>query len=511
MKDRPKKLTPKEKHSFRSALLKDITTKILSLAHAHSLPSSYLLAPHNKDLPSLSKFALAPPPSILIKEGEGDSPPIFSSDPDKVGGALKEVWEPIFGSIRKSNPDALKELINSYENFPILKKKHPDPPAPLPFSFNPLPVPSPLIPPHLCNIPLLPKGSTGKEGEGKGKKGEGKGKGQGEKEKRKSEGGTGKGRENSLKELPLFPSPPPSALIDIEEFGKTFTSKNSSSPGPDGIPFLFYNVTYGMLKNLYLTLAYDTISTDVLIPGNFGDSDLYLIPKGTGNLSPLNFRPISVTSTIYRLITKYFSVDFRRFASNHISSEQRALLLDRTITSAVIDVRDTFLDRIHNMMESHLLQTDLRKAYDFLNREAIISILEKLNYPPHLINLSHIALRPSKSFIRVGRSKKDQELLSFSSVSGVKQGCPLAPYLYIITFDLFISKINPSLHPDILTPRAYMDDLAVLMKSRKPLGKIAEVFQRYSDAVGAEMNFDKCCILSFLDDEPISSLPPPLE
>ena len=118
MKDRPKKLTPKEKHSFRLAILKDITTKILSLAHAHSLPSSYLFAPHNKDLPSLSKFALAPPPSVLIKEGEGDSPPIFSSDPDKVGGALKEAWEPIFGSIWKSNPDALEELINSYENFP---------------------------------------------------------------------------------------------------------------------------------------------------------------------------------------------------------------------------------------------------------------------------------------------------------------------------------------------------------------------------------------------------------
>ena len=52
-----------------------------------------------------------------------------------------------------------------------------------------------------------------------------------------------------------------------------------------------------------------------------------------------------------------------------------------------------------------------------------------------------------------------------------------------------------------------MDDLAVLRKSRKPLGKIAEVFQRYSDAVGAEMNFDKCCILSIPDDEPNSSLP----
>ena len=128
------------------------------------------------------------------------------------------------------------------------------------------------------------------------------------------------------------------------------------------------------------------------------------------------------------LITKYFSVDFRRFASNkHISSEQRALLYDRSITSAVIDVRDSFLDRIHNMMESHLLQTDLRKAYDFLNREAIISILEKLNYPPHLINLSRIALRPSKtrSFV-LGDPRKTRSSLLLFCLWG-ETGLPVSP------------------------------------------------------------------------------------
>ena len=54
-----------------------------------------------------------------------------------------------------------------------------------------------------------------------------------------------------------------------------------------------------------------------------------------------------------------------------------------------------------------------------------------------------------------------------------------------------------------------MDDLAVLMKSREPLSAIAAVFDVYQKAVGAEMNFEKCCILSFPKEEPISALPPP--
>ena len=54
-----------------------------------------------------------------------------------------------------------------------------------------------------------------------------------------------------------------------------------------------------------------------------------------------------------------------------------------------------------------------------------------------------------------------------------------------------------------------MDDLAVLMKSREPLSAIATVFDVYQKAVGAEMNFEKCCILSFPKEEPTSALPPP--
>ena len=541
-----KDLSPKERLSIRSAILRGVTLKILSLAHAHSLPSSYLFAPHNKDLPSLSKFALAPPPSVLIKEGDESSPPVFSSDPELVGKALKDAWEPIFGSVRETNSKALDDLLENYPNPPVLEEEHPPLPPPLedfiPANMIELPVPSPLIPPHLCE--LEPPGSgegeeeEGEEGEERGdpervknresegsvaegrEEGEGNGKERGgggrrrgggrerdgasrrrggggegmtesgkaseeeeekgkEKEREKANGGEGAGGEEGggsvlrtgrkrsrsgkkrkqnqkdnnkrkplQEESPLFDPPPPCDEIDMEAFEATFTSKNSSSPGPDGIPFLFYNVTFGILGNLYASLAYDLISSTDHSPPAFGDSDLYLIPKGTGNLSPLNFRPISVTSTIYRLITKFFSSQFRDFASKHISSPQRALLHNRTITSAVIDIRDTFLDRVHSMLNSHLLQTDLRKAYDFLNREAIIKILERLQYPPHLIALARVALRPSKSWIRVGRRRKDQEIPSLESVSGVKQGCPLPLHHHLRPVHFAHQPIPPPRHPD---------------------------------------------------------------
>ena len=50
-----------------------------------------------------------------------------------------------------------------------------------------------------------------------------------------------------------------------------------------------------------------------------------------------------------------------------------------------------------------------------------------------------------------------------------------------------------------------MDDSAVLMKSRERLSAIAAVFDEYQKAVGAEMTFEKCCIL--LKEESTSGLP----
>ena len=63
--------------------------------------------------------------TVLIKEGKESSPPVFSSDPELVDKALKDAWEPIFGSVRESNSKALDDLLDNYPNPPVLKKEHP--------------------------------------------------------------------------------------------------------------------------------------------------------------------------------------------------------------------------------------------------------------------------------------------------------------------------------------------------------------------------------------------------
>ena len=72
------------------------------------------------------------------------------------------------------------------------------------------------------------------------------------------------------------------------------------------------------------------------IPADFANSDLFLTPKGTGKLTPDRFRPISVTDSIYRLLVRYWSQEFKETAARHVSPAQRALLDERWIDECVV-------------------------------------------------------------------------------------------------------------------------------------------------------------------------------
>ncbi len=69
------------------------------------------------------------------------------------------------------------------------------------------------------------------------------------------------------------------------------TVPQHSCPGPDGIPFVMYKNIFPLFPRLWPALLQEIAKNDADIPIDFANSDLFLIPKGTGNLTPDRFRP----------------------------------------------------------------------------------------------------------------------------------------------------------------------------------------------------------------------------
>lgn len=286
-----------------------------------------------------------------------------------------------------------------------------------------------------------------------------------------------------------FPPPLPSANgldFSSSRLKRIIRSLPKSAAGPDGVPFLFFKKHRKLLKPAIKQSILD-ITSVFPFPSNFCNAYIALIPKTLSAGTPDKFRPITVTNAIYRIIGKYLTVDFVDFVAPLISPSQHAILPRRSLSKYLITVRDRFLE-VGGQTYS-LLQTDFTKAYDFINREAILSILRHINTPPYLLCYISNILQPSHAYFALKHCFHDNFLVR----GGVRQGCPISPFLFITVYDLFLRLMLPT--QGLVVMGGYMDDSSFIFSSPAFLIATTEVISLYERATGALFSKPKCTII----------------
>ena len=276
--------------------------------------------------------------------------------------------------------------------------------------------------------------------------------------------------------------------VDPEEFQKLLSRNNNSCPDPDRITFSFFRQMKDYTLDAWVA-AIQGEGEDVLWEDSFGDASMVLIPKTSSSPLPEQHRPISVTNSDYRIITRDWALWLAGESSQTIEEEQFVLVKGRSIETAVESVADGFLERVATGREAYLLQTDFYKAFDCLNREAIHRILEALQVPRQIRAMAKKALQPSKVSLAC-----DPKCEGIRGIIGVKQGCPISPLIFCIIMEPLIFQAKKTEDVDIIS--AYMDDLGIMMVSQGALGGLQEAFEDHQLATGVKLNYDECTILS---------------
>jgi len=222
--------------------------------------------------------------------------------------------------------------------------------------------------------------------------------------------------------LPLFGVPKQAISLnnqlDKSLLKKIVMKSPKSSAGPDGIPFCFFKCQWKSLKVLLCKTVSEAALPDCL-PISFNEAYIALIPKGKSICKPDEVRPITVTNSIYRIVGKYYVVGFIKFINQFISHTQQAILPGRSIAKYLIRVCDFFLESTDPLIG--LLQSDFKKAYDFLNHNAILQVPKYIGTPSHLFNYIYNILHPSYCYFALPNGSSHKFLV----VNGVKQGCPI--------------------------------------------------------------------------------------
>ena len=151
-------------------------------------------------------------------------------------------------------------------------------------------------------------------------------------------------------------------------------------------------------------------------------------------------------------------------------------------------------------MEAVLTFIDFRKAFDSIDRGRMLQILKAYGIPPDVVAAIRVMYENTSALVIIPEGKTEQ----FAIDTGVLQGDPLAPFLFIICLDyalrsaitdsdgLTLKRRGSSRHPAVvLADLDYADDIALLENTIKSAQDLLNRVEKACQDVGLFLNAPK--------------------
>ena len=122
-----------------------------------------------------------------------------------------------------------------------------------------------------------------------------------------------------------------------------FKSPKHKSPGPDGFPAEFYQITLSIIGNDVIKACQHFFSSGHILR-EMNCTFISLIPKNAGADSLENYRPISLCNFIYKIISKLLADRLQNVIHKIISPNQAAFIKGRSIHHNILLANDLVKD-----------------------------------------------------------------------------------------------------------------------------------------------------------------------
>ncbi|UYV82123.1 hypothetical protein LAZ67_21001007 [Cordylochernes scorpioides] len=221
------------------------------------------------------------------------------------------------------------------------------------------------------------------------------------------------------------------------------------------------------------------------LPESSRRSIICLVPKAHGGPGLSGYRPISLPTTDYRIVSGVLLGRLRRHLQAIVPDCQTYAIPGRCPSWNIACVSDEVALAFKNKTPLAVISSDLQSAFDNVDREFLASQLRIIGLPPPFMEWLHLLYAEADATIKVNGNFTRP----FKMRRGLRQGCACSAALFSIFTGPLLRHLERILgRGNVL---AYADDILLLIREDWQFERVKTIFDEFRRASGVSVNFPK--------------------
>ena len=255
-------------------------------------------------------------------------------------------------------------------------------------------------------------------------------------------------------------------------------------------------------SSTFLSLLFEAIEITHHVPESWKTTKTVMLYKKNNPEEPANWRPIGITSTMYRIFTahlaKFIQGENKRNPIFHRA--QRGFIANGGGPSDHINTLNELLYHAQRTnSECVLIAIDFTNAFGSVDHNLIFDSLERKGICQSFIDIVKDIYTENSTTIDIGGRRSEKIQWS----RGVLQGCPLSPLLFNACLDPLLTHIERHNHDDgikfthndteyTITAQAYADDVVLIARDIDSARHEISSLEEFAARTGINIAPHKC-------------------
>ena len=216
--------------------------------------------------------------------------------------------------------------------------------------------------------------------------------------------------------------------------------KNNKTPGPNGVTSELIKLLDEEARGKLLELLSKCWGEEELFE-EMNLADLAVIYKKRPTEKPKNYRPIALFNIGCKLMASMIHKRLSEAMGDRIDPAQFSFRKGRSTSQPLHIYRR--IQEIHEEagLELATVLLDWEKAFDKIRQGRLLDALRRMGIPGNMVRVIEAICRNPKFAIKeMGRNPSERR-----QYSGIRQGCPLSPYLFVVVMTVIMRDITNKL------------------------------------------------------------------